>query len=117
MPQFARVEGLDATVTSFRRSAATAPNAALGVVTRHAEKIAERWRDSVPVVSSTLHDSIDHFARYEDGDPVGTVYSDWMVARFREYGTATQPPHGEANAALEAEVDAFARDIKAIPSL
>ena len=117
MVQFARVDGLDGLVLDLRRNAATAPNAALDVARDHAGKVAERWRDSVPVVSGTLRDSIDSYARTEDGDPVGTAYSDWFVSRLREFGTATQPPHGEANAALEAEFDAFARDIKGIPRL
>lgn len=103
--------GVSALVRDIRRSEVESPALAANVVAHHAGLVVDRWRDSVPQVTGKLHDSIKHDFEWDGRDPVGIAYSDWFVARFREYGTATQPPRGEAMAAADAQIGAMARDI------
>lgn len=106
-----------ALVHDIARTATESIPMAASIASHHAGEVVDRWRSSVPRVTDKLHDSIQHDFEFDGRDPVGIAYSDWFVSRFREYGTATQPPHGEANAAAEAQIEAFASDIASIPRL
>lgn len=120
MAQFVSVHGLDGLVSDLRRTATEAPGLAANVVSHHAGQVVDRWRESVPDPAPTgkhLRDSIKHDFELDGRDPVGIAYSDWMVARFREYGTVKEPPKGEAAAALEAELPALAKSLGEIPRL
>lgn len=120
MAAFGNVDGLDGLVRDISRHADTVDSDVSDVLEKHAKNIADRWRNSVPDPPPTgehLKASIGHYQRREDGDPVGAAFSDWFVSRLREYGTATQPPRGEANAALEAEMAAFLDSVRKIPRL
>lgn len=108
---------ITALVHDLRRTASESMPMAANIASHHAGEVVDRWRASVPRDTGKLHDSIQHDFEFDGRDPVGIAYSDWFVSRFREYGTATQPPHGEANAAAEAQMDAFARDIASLARL
>lgn len=83
-----------------------------GEITRQrAERIAERARSRVHVVTGELRDSIK--AR-PDGKNGATVVAEAEHASFEEFGTRYRPPHPFLTPAAEAERGGFVEDMKGL---
>lgn len=116
------VDGLDAVVRDFTRKAATLQVEAGREVVRHADRAAQRMRNTVPIGPPELHvlDSITADQR-PSIDPTVGIYADCgpdpaanagaFVARFLERGTVHMEPRPFVGPAADQTLPEFERAI------
>lgn len=115
------VDGVDAVVTRFTRDAASIRPQAGAVVVHHAERAAQRMRDTVAIgpdphhvldsITADTRPTIDRTEVYADAGPDPRADEGAFVARFLEHGTVKQAPQPFVGPAADRTIPEFIRDI------
>ena len=119
------VEGVDKVVRDFTRGAVVVRAGAEAVVVHHAERAAQRMRNTVPIDQGDVLDSItadqkatrEGGAVFADAGPDPQANPAAFVARFLEHGTVNMAPRPFVGPAADETVPEFVRAIQGLSRL
>lgn len=121
------VDGVDLIVSDFMREATEVRPRAERVVTKHADKAAQRMRNRVPIgpptlhvlnsITSDQHATTDGFRVWADAGPDPTADEGAFVSRFLEHGTVNQAPQPFVGPAGDETLPEFVDDVRGLPNL